>query len=531
MKRLKTSNSNHFNIFRFVIFTIISCFIIGCLFFLKTIKPTQFQQFKNTDKSLCKNCNVLVIDIDILRADELPCYGYRRNTAPNLCALAEKSIIFSDNYSASIWTLPSIFSTITSLNPTFHKMVVPYASQLSPSIPTLAEVLTNNGYNSVFNSYDLNKSVFPSPLNGGLRGYAENSVTQVGETIAKTSQNPKPWFIHYYNSDLHSPYLLPSEDTPTLENLPAPKNLPITAQQYQIKYNSFLKKHAKEIFKPIAFEKYGSIITAPEIPNDTTLADILESILLDGLEREYLYSVAQSQTQVYQESFDPNSKADFAYLRLLYDTNISLLDKRLGDLFKFLELPQFKNNTIVIITSDHGEGFGEHGKLFHSENYHTEQFFTPLIVYVPGITPRKVDQSSSNLDIFPTILELLEIAPIKSLEGQSLVPYMLGKPKNPNTFIKSETYSGKILQNKTWLYFLDGSYEDISSSILINKLNDPEEKINVAKKYPDLTLSLYNQADLLFSYDNYLNGRKKPIFDRTTIDPRKIQGFKVDGYF
>src|SRR5574340_199102 len=114
--------------------------IIGTLLLLDNRVPT---------KDICAQCNILLIDIDTLRADDLPCYGYQKNTAPNLCAFAEKSVIFNDNYSTSYWTQPSIFSTITSLYPAFHR-VEKIFDRLSPEIPTLAEVLHKNGYRTVY---------------------------------------------------------------------------------------------------------------------------------------------------------------------------------------------------------------------------------------------------------------------------------------------------------------------------------------------------------------------------------------------
>src|SRR5262249_10629190 len=107
----------------------------------------------------------------------------------------------------------------------------------------------------------------------------------------------------------------------------------------------------------------------------------------------------------------------------LYDGEIAYTDKYLGKLFEFLAHSPVANRTVVIITSDHGDGFGEHGYINHGMALYGDLLHVPLIVYVPDAEPHVVDGPVSGLDVFPTIADLagIDIADV-GVEGESLVP-------------------------------------------------------------------------------------------------------------
>jgi arylsulfatase A-like enzyme len=163
-------------------------------------------------------------------------------------------------------------------------------------------------------------------------------------------------------------------------------------------------------------------------------------------------------------------------------------------------------------------------------NHHTELFYTPLIINSPQLSGKIVEQPTSNVDIFPTLLELVGIKKMNGLQGYSLMPYINGQNKILRPFIFSEVGKGGIiLQNKNWLYYLsnDDSASTVKDSELYNKITDPQEKDNVATKYPELTQSLYKQAMILRSYET------KTIFnfDEIKLDPEKIKRLQKEGYF
>ncbi|HTM44898.1 MAG TPA: sulfatase-like hydrolase/transferase, partial [Polyangiaceae bacterium] len=116
--------------------------------------------------------------------------------------------------------------------------------------------------------------------------------------------------------------------------------------------------------------------------------------------------------------------------RALYDGEVAFTDKHIGRLLQFLEGSSLAPNTALIVTSDHGEAFGEHGLIRHGFELWEELIRVPLIVHVPGIAPRRESVRRSNIDLVPTLLDLLGIpkpeagAP-DALSGQSLLPDLL----------------------------------------------------------------------------------------------------------
>ena len=120
---------------------------------------------------LCKDCNIVWISLDTLSAKHLPCYGYPRNTAPNLCKFAQENIRFANAYSNSFWTLPSSVSEFTGLYPETHK-VITYNDVLNGNTPFLPQILQKNGYTTLF-GVPLENPAIPvkNALNRGIDKY------------------------------------------------------------------------------------------------------------------------------------------------------------------------------------------------------------------------------------------------------------------------------------------------------------------------------------------------------------------------
>jgi arylsulfatase A-like enzyme len=182
--------------------------------------------------------------------------------------------------------------------------------------------------------------------------------------------------------------------------------------------------------------------------------------------------------------------------------------------------------------SDHGESFGEYGTLGHDSNHHTDLYCTPLIINYPNVSPKIITSTTGNIDIFPTILELVKINLSLNLQGKSLLSNIDSQTDNNDRFIFSENLEGLLLLNQNWLFYLPNVATSLKQSFLYNKITDPEEKINVVKKYPELAELLYEQVNILRSYDESLQKREAPLdFNILKIDPEKLERLKKEGYF
>lgn len=109
-------------------------------------------------------------------------------------------------------------------------------------------------------------------------------------------------------------------------------------------------------------------------------------------------------------------------MRDRYDAEVTFTDQSIGKLLDFIASKPWGPKTVIVVTADHGESFGEHGRFLHGFELWENLVRVPLFFVVPGVAPKKIDVSRSALDLAPTILELLGVPPAEGLEGTSLVP-------------------------------------------------------------------------------------------------------------
>ncbi|MFC1646945.1 sulfatase [Patescibacteria group bacterium] len=504
------------------------------IFFLAALSFSIAYMFMRTARpKTCKQCNILLIDIDSLRADALPCYGHYRNTASNLCSYASKSLVFKNNFAPAPWTFPSMFSTITSLYPTFHGLYNQHTDTLLEDVPTLAETLRSAGYQTAYISNSSGGAQI-SKENGGSRGYDTYIIDEPAMHIVnKLIKNERPWFIHYHLSDLHFPYFLPENEKP-MENISRPPGLSLTTSDFNQQLNDYLKKNYHEIFQQNTIKEYWQDFNETKRSDKLILSDLYHKLCSGPNETKNCTNSWKALYDTYIQSIDVNNPSHTAYLRLLYDSLIKILDQRLISLYALLDSRPLVQNTIVVIMSDHGEAFGEHGVFSHNQDYHTEMFHTPLIIRSPTAPSGIFEQPTSNMDIFPTILDLVEVQKPQGLQGKSLSGFFnIPTTQTPAFFIISEDYMGGIvIQNQKWLFFLSSKARSIKESVLHHKIDDPLEKINVADRHPRLVQYLYNQASVLRSYGSIIKESKGvPENPKIKLSPEKIKRMQEEGYF
>ena len=311
----------------------------------------------------CRDCNVILIAIDTLRADHLSSYGYDRTTSPNIDAFAQEARVFTNFYSNASWTLPSFSAMFTSLYPSDVKMQLP-SDKLDDRFTTIAEILKQNGYATVgFNS--------PTPVsrNGGFfQGFDSFTVVQPDRQLRDTM------------------LLVPS----ALEWLDANKDK---------KFFMFL--HTFEVHDPFCPPEEFDRFRGSE-----------ESATLDCVD-----IVAISKHNRGEEEL---SAEDLARVAGLYDADLLHADHNLGTLFARLKAEGLYDNTIVVITADHGEELGERDIVGHGYSLSNALVHVPLIIKAPNLPPGAESNNASTIDIAPTILELVGIARPAFFKGRTL---------------------------------------------------------------------------------------------------------------
>jgi len=130
---------------------------------------------------------------------------------------------------------------------------------------------------------------------------------------------------------------------------------------------------------------------------------------------------------------------------------LALIDQQIARLRRRLEKPDFSRRTLLIVSADHGEAFGEHGMNYHARSVYDELLRVPLLMALPGLAARDIRTEVSLMDLGPTVLDLFGIATPGDLMGQSLVPLLMNRPFVPRRPIVAD--SGRRIQA---LVFPDG---------------------------------------------------------------------------
>ncbi len=328
--------------------------------------------------TIIKPKKIILIIIGTLRADHLGCYGYKRNTSPNIDNLAKESILFKHAFSPSAHTLPSLSSIFTSKYPSN-----------SDSDITLPLILSTIEYNTAafISSTELRKDtkfkagfeVYDDEM--GSDPYARRNCLLTNQQVFKwlkdNSLNDFFLFIHY--SDVHGPYINPEPY----------KNIFI---------NDYLYGARPEYIQG-TFDLYPSYKSIPCYQILNPIRDENKNLL--------------------------DYEKDARYYKAQYDGCIKYFDDNIADLIEKIKKLEIYDDSLIIITSDHGEACGENNIFFyHGLTVTSDQISVPLI-----LKPHKgwdvelgiINTPVSSIDIMPTIFSLCDYDyKDKGIEGHSL---------------------------------------------------------------------------------------------------------------
>lgn len=223
------------------------------------------------------------------------------------------------------------------------------------------------------------------------------------------------------------------------------------------------------------------------------------------------YNGNYSVDKLYREYKLPECREDIEHLIDKYDATILGADFILGKLFNKLEELKILSKTIIIITSDHGHGFGEHESFGHVTQLYDEVINIPLIFYAPGIFPekKKIGDMVSLIDILPTIIDALGFKEAQQFDGLSLLPVMNGRSiedraifSETGTTLKKKSNKKRglpkrymlpivrCIRTKEWKLIID---ENDMPLELYNVMDDMDEKLNLVESHPDMAGRLLKQ--------------------------------------
>ena len=439
-----------------------------------------------------KKPNILLIVLDAVRAKNLSIYGYEKNTTPNLKKILPNCVLYRNAISSSYWTMPSISSLFTGTYPSTHHLIYD-GDILRPKFITLPEFLKEKGYLTIGLSpnpyvskysglnrgFDIFHEFYPKSFKSILSGIIYRSQTRASmhdiikdtkiykkmlwyftgfrdkyakETnqkffsLIQSINKNKPFFIYVHYDEAHTPYVLPKFYKEYF------LNFKLNKEPWHINQN-YIKYYSNEIKMP---------------------------------------------------------KNDFKVLRAIYDGAIKYLDEKIHEILIYLINNELFDNTLIIITSDHGDQLGEHNLFSHIFSLYDELIKVPLIIKYPDNIDKNGIENKivQNVDIYPTILDLLKEGNgllLKQFQGNSLIsncinkrslkygisellkPFGLAIIKYKSNLKKYDRklYSIRTIKNK-YIYSTDNMHE------LYDLKKDPNEIKNIINEQSKTAMGLKN---------------------------------------
>jgi arylsulfatase A-like enzyme len=406
--------------------------------------PALLLPTKTLEKPAKKAKNVVVLLIDTMRARSLrPFNPDTRVKTPVLDQFAQEGVVFEAAQSPENWTKPSVASILTGLFPTTHGAKTDGA-KLPKSATMLSETLKEAGFSTatfIANGYVSDKFGF----NQGWDHYtnyirekksteAENVFKEAADWIEKHKE--ERFFTYIQTIDPHVPYDPPDE---------------------------FLSKYKKAEY------------TGQVSPRNTA---------------EQLAQAKHSPPKI---NF---TAADKQQLKDLYDGEVSYHDHYLGLFIERLKKLGLYDDTVFVITSDHGEEFDEHGSWGHGHSVYQELLWVPYLARLPGVVPaqKRVTQTVSTMSIFPTVLEAAGVNIPASVEDESQLSLVRGGPASPVPVAFSDFLDDRrVIRAGRYKLILRGTNEtmfDLGADPLEQKELD-RKKHQVAARYTTVMLGQF----------------------------------------
>ncbi len=398
--------------------------------------------------------HVYVWMCDTLRADKVHVYNPKTNViTPNYDAFAREATRFAWAAVPGTWSLPSQASMLTGVYPNVHR-ATEQSSKIDPRIPIAAELFKKGGFRTALFS----ANGYVSSKWGFGRGFDEN-VNFVRENLPNRAD---------YLWATAKKWVLPGKEKP------------------QFVYLAVIEPHVIYNPRPEFLIKYW------DKPYHGPIKPVLTGIQLGKIKKGTLKLNA----------------VDKAYLEALHNGAITQSDAAFGVFLRDLKAAGLYDSSVIVVISDHGDEFWDHGDVGHAQAPHQELVHVPFMIRAPGLLPagRVVDTDVEAMDLAPTMLELAGLPVPASMQGQSLVPVAFDE--------QAHSPSCGFTQNGSMARGLkSGRYRMIHAGParieLYDEIDDPREQTNVVDKLP---IALRQMRDVFSLQVGFENTWKKSLW-------------------
>jgi len=463
--------------------------------------------FCSQEKGKSAKANVILVSLDCLRFDHVGYHTKQQDFTPCIDELSQDGVIFENAFVQIPFTLPSHMSMLTGYYPDITGVVEKdravtlaevlkfsdYHGVLHSDIDTLAEALKRSGYHTA----GFASSVWLRSEFGFGRGFDVYRLKGAGDFLYAPllnseaikwlrdydrQQGPFFLFLHYYDPHMDS----------------------------EGEIHNILPYYAPEKFR----DRFASG------------ADAAHWCSPEGkCATEFLLYLEDNEIRL-----DEQTKQ---HLMALYDSGIAHLDTQLRILFEELKRQKLYENSLIILTSDHGVEFGEHGKYIHNQTY-DENIRVPLIIKFPYGLHRgsKVDFFVETVDFLPTILDFLNIKDVQERQGNSFVPLLAGKSskQEEKSYIFSRRKVGALrycIRSREYKLIFNRETEQLE---LYNLLEDPGETMDLKDSLPAKRDELLNRLKKFWEENDSLAKKYKAQLGDSKFSEEEVEALKALGY-
>ncbi|UOQ50379.1 sulfatase-like hydrolase/transferase [Gracilibacillus caseinilyticus] len=420
-----------------------------------------------------KQPNVILFGIDSLRRDFMSSYGYHKQTTPHMDKVAKEGVLFENHFSPSIPTTPGYASMLSGLD-CFGTDTVALRHEGDIQGQTLAELLGEKGYNTSCVGFSNNPSA------RGFQNYLDYEAWLPDETgrcpkaqnlnevaipeLRRLHEADQPFFLFMRHMDPHSPYLPPKP------------------------------------FERIFYDR-------DELdPANTSMGPV--------------YNFKPHAD--FFKSWIPEGVTDQQYVTAQYEGAIAYMDACIQNLLTTVAELGIEEETLIILTSDHGETLYEHDCYFDHHGMYDNCLIVPLIIKYPGKLPegKRIKDVTLIKDIMPTILELIGVESDAAFDGQSLLPMVDGSEfaRVSEFYITECTWMRKHgWRTPEWKFIqaLEPDFHDKPEIELYNLVEDPGENHNLAAQKPQIVKILQGRMHDYIAKREAHTGRENPMYTNT----------------
>jgi arylsulfatase A-like enzyme len=346
---------------------------------------TKSRQLANRPAAQADAPNVLLIVMDTVRPQSLSLCGYERSTSPELEKLAQKGVLFPQALTACSWTLPSHATLFTGQPQNLHR--ADFDRALDKTYPTLAECLRDSGYSSCGVVANFGCCGLISGLSRGFDEYIHFKSLKVMYKYAS-------FMARYIFGMTEDHEMLAPEVN---DNFLAWLDKRDTNRPF-FGFLNYLDAHTPYCVPDPAFDRFTD----------------LDPALRTRFRQRWAF---EGEAGGIEQRADP---VEMTLAKDTYDGSIAYLSYHIGQLMDALEARGVLDNTLVVITNDHGEAFGEHGTWEHAKTMYRTEIQSFVLLFGPGVRNGVVlDIPVSHSDVARTILDLVSGKPRENLGGES----------------------------------------------------------------------------------------------------------------